>query len=235
MRARGVLAIGIAALFLGSCGKLPDSDGLRQMLHNAQGDTAPVYKGPPITNPLAPYGLADIFPNYNSQLPIMQQWPHVAVTVVHAPPFHFHDATSGSSSLSGCWTLRVRVWRSRTVSDVKQFDWCYPRDATSAALGGGAPMALTRIPRVSDETTGNQYTEGPVPPDGILPMDKAHRRFYDRGADFAGFAGNEEGRFTLTMDALLYVNLADQMGFDIVPQDLRLWFAGFEEAKAGQP
>ncbi|MEA1675482.1 hypothetical protein [Nitrospirillum sp. BR 11163] len=232
MRARGVLAIGIAALFLGSCGKLPDSDGLRQMLHNVQGDTAPVYKGPPKTNPLAPYGLADIFPNYNSQLPIMQQWPHVAVTVIHAPPFHFKDVGYAGADVDqpGCWTLRARIWRSRVLSETRQFDWCFPRDTTK--LYGGGNQAFTRIPSITDETTGNTYTEGPVPPDGMLPMDKAHRRFYDKsGSPF--IVDNEEFSFRTTMDALLFMNLADQMGMVMEQHDIRLWFAGFEEAKAG--
>lgn len=142
-------------------------------------------------NPLSRHGLADIFTDFDPAKPVDQQWPHVAITVIKTPPFHALNATDprrsklgGVPAHSGCWSLKTTVWHTAQRSETKNFDWCFPRHATLNVSGAAGNSGFIRLVNPG-ETTGQRFTEGPIPPESIVPLDAAHRRFFQQNGGVA--------------------------------------------------
>lgn len=203
-------------------------------------------------NPLQQHGLANIFPDFDPARPVAEQWPHVAITVLKTPPFHAQNGadprsacynvgrtnyigpsrySDGAPGCSGCWTLKATVWQSAVRNEIKTFDWCFPRHANYLS-SGAANHGFIRIAQAR-ETSGVRFTEGPTPPEQIVPLDNAHRRFFQQSASVAIKAGDIMW-FSTTMNGMMLENIGNQMGFGFSPEDPRLWIAGFAEAQQGR-
>lgn len=155
-------------------------------------------------------GLKNIMPRYDPDKPLSQQFPHVAVTVLHAPPNWMGPAmqndplSGGFSNIRGCWTMTAVVWSSETNSRrVGPFDWCNPRDA-QISLGPQAGMGMLKSQDLS-YSTGIRRTDGPRPPSTLFPEDRH---------DFkSGIAPSVRlSQFTGSALWLMYGNLIYAMG-----------------------
>jgi hypothetical protein len=167
-------------------------------------------------------GLKDIMPRYDSRVPLSGQFPHVALTVLHAPanwagPAMQHDPfTGGFSNIRGCWTLTAVVWSSATTSKkVGPFDWCGPQDV-QITPGPMAGMGVLRIQDMS-YSTGPNRTVGPRPPETIFPED---RRDFSSGIA----PGTKLSQFTGSGLWLMFGNVIYEMGSSLgTSGDYRIW------------
>jgi hypothetical protein len=172
-------------------------------------------------------GLKDIMPQYDPSKPLSQQFPHVAITVLHAPPTWMGTAMQnnpfggGFSNIRGCWTMTAVVWSSETVSkNVGLFDWCGPRDIriTPGPQAGMGPLKMGDIPYSS----GISRTNGPRPPSTLFPED---RHDYKNG-----FVPNiKYSQFTGSALWLMYGNVIYAMGSSLGTWgDYRIWIVSID-------
>jgi hypothetical protein len=196
------------------------------------------------------YRLFDKYP-YDTGKKFDAQYPRVALTVLSTPGNHAQAGnftpTGGVYPKPGCFTLRAKVWSSKTESqDVGPFQWCSPRDVppppeaaplgsergrqrgTANRLGLVAGVAGDSLLQwidgaymyaISEETTHSVRTDGPIPPDKPMPDDPAHTRY------FGSYAG---GFSTQTGDGAMVLLMLNAMDFDMnVHPDRRVWIVSF--------
>lgn len=172
-------------------------------------------------------GLKDIMPQYDDAKPLSQQFPHVALTILRAPPNWMGTAmqnnplTGGFSNIRGCWTLTAVVWSSETVSKkVGPVDWCGPRDV-HITPGPQAGMGLLRMGDRS-YSTGIRRTDGPRPPSTLFPED---RHDYKNGF----VPSIKLSEFTGSALWLMYGNVIYTMGSSLGKWgDYRIWIVSID-------
>jgi hypothetical protein len=179
------------------------------------------------------YCLRNILPkSYDAYQPLSKQFPHVAVTVLKSPP-KWGDAAMDRSQhyANACWTLRAVVWSDEQHSKViGPFDWCTPRDSEIQPMAtvGITPAA---IDVVSHYRTGTTRTEGPRPPNTLVPDDRATEELAaentspDNGKRLALKDLNDDGysRF-----GHMFYNLRYQMGSTFKAGDYRVWIVSIQ-------
>jgi len=173
-------------------------------------------------------GLRNILPAFDPDKPLGQQFPHVALTVLKAPPMWadtYLTTTGGGSGLfTGCFTVQAVVWsdagHSRTVGP---FDWCSPRDV-QIQLG---PMYIVSLKpsikeRMSGYLTGVDRTDGPRPPATLLPTDRETQELEMKNS--AARAAVDLNMENATRLALMFANLRRGMGQTLSDNgDFRVW------------
>jgi len=179
------------------------------------------------------YCLRNILPkNYDAYQPLSKQFPHVAVTVLKSPP-KWGDAAQDRFGhyANACWTLRAVVWSDEQHSKViGPFDWCTPRDSEVQ------PRPLTTIlpaaiDVVSHYRTGTTRTEGPRPPNTLVPDDReteqlaAENTSPDNGRRLALKNLNED---SYSRFGHMFLNLRYQMGSNFQAGDYRVWIVSIQ-------
>ncbi len=161
---------------------------------------------------------------YDTTKKLAVQFPRVALRVLTVPPAH--NALWQLQNASGCWTLSATLWKTRTASTpVGPFTICVPRDMPNE-IGLGKVLdwaGKAGFHSVSDETTGNKRTDGPVPPSTPIPKDVGHQHFWA-----------PEGQMVpAKMDAAMFGAVLAKMNFDwSVDADRRVWIVQFDPAEA---
>jgi hypothetical protein len=172
-------------------------------------------------------GLKDIMPQYDNTKPLSQQFPHVALTALRAPPnwmgpaMQMNPLTGGYANNRGCWTLTAVVWTNETTSrKAGPFDWCGSRDV-QITPGLQAGMGLLK-PIDMAYSTGISRTDGPRPPNTLFPEDRHNYK--------NGYApGNNLSQFTGSGLWLMYANVMYAMGS--TPGrwgDYRIWIVSID-------
>jgi hypothetical protein len=189
-------------------------------------------------------GLRNILPQWNPRKGTIEQFPHVAVTVLKLPPLWGEPAYADQlqhQAVPGCFTLQLRVWADATNSKVVgPFDWCAPRDleVTPGMLGSSrivsAGVTKGLITKAQERyQTGLTRTEGPRPPDMIAPDDPQTMKFV--------VENNREGKaFDLSMDTnsrfgMMFFNLRVGMGQTFEHQDRRVWIVEIRDPSRPEP
>jgi len=177
-------------------------------------------------------GLRNILPQFDPAKPINQQWPHVAVTIVKAPPLWAdlgYDSTARRWS-TGCFTLRLKVWSSATASKVVgPLDWCSPRDLeVKPGIGGFTEANFNSITRPMDLPfmTGIERTEGPNPPRSLAPDDRATTELQMRNS--SGHSSSDLSKDNVSRFGTMFWNLRYGMGATQREQDFRVWIVRIE-------
>jgi hypothetical protein len=167
-------------------------------------------------------GLRNILPEYDPSLSVAQQYSHVAFTVLESPS----NWMSPGPYFSGCWTLSAVVWSNRSTSrKVGPFDWCMPKDQ-QIRLGPMAPYGLptaTYLDIYKHATTGIHRTNGPEPPNSLIPDDVKTRNLE---VQESGHAVNIVALYSMTEFGTMFANLRYGLGADlgaINDHDCRVW------------
>jgi hypothetical protein len=182
-------------------------------------------------------GLRNVLPQLDPNKPVSEQWPHVAITVLNAPmgwtdPYRTDKSAQGRSIVSSCFKLQAVVWTDATTSKtVGPFDWCSAHDEFMAQLEPDYLQSLrpTFADVRSGYLTGINRTDGPAPPDKLLPND---RRTLDMWAKTS-----PQGRSVdLNTDqysrfALMFANVRKDLGETLTSDgDARVWVVTIQKA-----
>ncbi len=180
-------------------------------------------------------GLRNILPQWDPQKPLSEQFPHVAITVLSAPqgwmdPYETDKAAKGQSIYAPCFKLEAVVWSDGEHSRKGgPFDWCSNKDEFLAELE--PTYAYSLLPRrlESGYITGVNRTEGPAPPETMIPNDRAT---LDKEA-----ITNPQGRSidlnhdNSTRFALMFANIRKDLGETLTNDgDYRVWIVGIKKA-----
>lgn len=182
-------------------------------------------------------GLRNVLPQLDPNKPVSEQFPHVAITVVYAPmgwtdPYETDPSAHGRSVLPSCFKLQAVVWSDATTSKtVGPFDWCSNHDEFMAQLEPNYLYSLkpTFEDLRSGYLTGINRTDGPAPPDKLLPDD---RRTMDMWA-----ATSPQGRSVdlnneqFSRFALMFANVRKDLGETLTSDgDARVWVVTIKKA-----
>lgn len=183
-------------------------------------------------------GLRNILPEWDPEKSVAEQFPHVAIIVLSTPngwmdPYQTDKSAAGRTIVSSCFKLQATVWSDAEHSrKVGPFDWCSNRDEFLADLLPSYPYTLLARPASSRDTTGINRTDGPEPPEKLLPTDRATMDMIART--------NPRGlSIDLNMDgtsrfALMFANIRKDLGESLTNNgDYRVWIVGIK--KAGGP
>jgi hypothetical protein len=183
-------------------------------------------------------GLRNILPEWDPQKPLSEQFPHVAITVLSTPngwmdPYATDKSASGQSVFSSCFKLKAVVWSDAEHSkSVGPFDWCSNHDEMMADLMPSYPYTLMGNFASARDTTGVNRTDGPEPPEKLLPTDRATMdmiaRTNPRGLSI-DLNTDASSRF-----ALMFANVRKDLGETLTTNgDYRVWIVSIK--KAGGP
>jgi hypothetical protein len=182
-------------------------------------------------------GLRNVLPQLDPNKPVSEQFPHVAVTVLYAPmgwtdPYETDPSAHGRSVMPSCFKLQAVVWSDATTSKtVGPFDWCSNHDEFMAQLEPNYLQSLkpTFADMRSGYLTGINRTDGPAPPDKLLPDD---RRTMDMWA-----ATSPQGRSVdlnneqFSRFALMFANVRKDLGETLTSEgDARVWVVTIKKA-----
>lgn len=182
-------------------------------------------------------GLRNILPQLDPNKPVSEQFPHIAITVLYAPmgwtdPYETDPSAHGRSVLPSCFKLQAVVWSDATTSKtVGPFDWCSNHDEFMAQLEPNYLYSLkpTFQDMRSGYLTGINRTDGPAPPDKLLPND---RRTMDMWA-----ATSPQGRSVdlnneqFSRFALMFANVRKDLGETLTSDgDARVWIVSIKKA-----
>jgi hypothetical protein len=179
-------------------------------------------------------GLRSVLPQWDPQKPLAEQFPHVAITVIYAPtgwmdPYLTDKSAQGKSIITPCFKLEAVVWSDAQTSKRVPFEWCSYKDEFLDRLEPDYGFSL--MPRSIDRTygTGINRTEGPSPPDKLLPHDRAtldmeaktnpHGRAIDLNHD------------NTTRFAIMFANIRKDLGQTLTNDgDPRVWIVSIKKA-----
>jgi len=180
-------------------------------------------------------GLRNILPEWDPQKSVAEQFPHVAITVLSTPsgwmePYETDKSAAGRSVIPSCFKLQAVVWADAQHSrKVGPFDWCSNHDEMMADLLPSYPYTL--MPRAASmrDTTGINRTDGPEPPEKLLPTDRATMdmiaRTNPRGLSI-DLNSDGTSRF-----ALMFANVRKDLGESLTNNgDSRVWIVGIKKA-----
>jgi len=182
-------------------------------------------------------GLRNVLPQLDPNKPVSEQFPHVAITVLYAPmgwtdPYVTDPSAHGRSIVSSCFKLQAVVWSDATTSKtVGPFDWCSNHDEFMSQLEPNYLQSLkpTFADLRSGYLTGINRTDGPAPPDKLLPDD---RRTMDMWA-----ATSPQGRSVdlnneqFSRFALMFANVRKDLGETLTSEgDARVWVVTIKKA-----
>ena len=183
-------------------------------------------------------GLRNVLPEWDPHKSVADQFPHVAITVISpawnwTQPYMTTSSQSGFGILAPCYKLKATVWtdadHSRTVGP---FNWCAQHDEMITQL---EPTYLYSLnPGAPDMRggylTGINRTDGPAPPDKLLPNDRETLALEAKT--------NPEGRSKdLNLDqtsqfALMFANVRRDMGETLnADGDYRVWVVSIGKKK----
>ena len=182
-------------------------------------------------------GLRNVLPQLDPSKPVSEQFPHIAITVLYAPmgwtdPYVTDPSAHGRSIMPSCFKLQAVVWSDATMSKtVGPFDWCSNHDEFMAQLEPNYLQSLrpTFADMRSGYLTGINRTDGPAPPDKLLPND---RRTMDMWA-----ATSPQGRSVdlnneqFSRFALMFANVRKDLGETLTSDgDARVWVVTIKKA-----
>jgi len=187
-------------------------------------------------------GLRNILPQWDPDKSVAEQFPHVAITVLQAPggwmePYATDTAVSGrnvmASALQPCFKLKATVWTdAQTSKAYGPFEWCSSKDEVMTYLEPNYLYSLARHRRETGYITGVNRTEGPAPPETLLPRDRATLDLEAKG--------DAQGRSVdLNMDshsriALMFANVRKDLGETLTTEgDFRVWIVSIQKAQGG--
>ena len=183
-------------------------------------------------------GLRNILGEWDPMKSVAEQFPHVAITVLSTPngwmdPYETDKSAQGRSIISSCFKLQATVWSDAEHSrKVGPFEWCSNKDEMMADLLPTYPYTLMIRGTSMRDTTGINRTEGPEPPEKLLPTDRATMDMIAKTNPRGISIDLNTDRFSRF--ALMFANVRKDLGETLTNNgDYRVWVVAIK--KAGGP
>ncbi len=180
-------------------------------------------------------GLRNILPQWDPHKPLSEQFPHVAITVLYAPsgwtePYATDPNVGGHNILPPCFKLEAVVWSdAQTSKKVGPFDWCSNKDEMLSQLEPTYLYSLAPVHAEGGYLTGINRTEGPAPPDKLLPNDRTTM-------DMQAKTNPQQRSKDLNLDAtsrfaIMFANVRRDLGQTLTADgDYRVWIVSIKKA-----
>jgi hypothetical protein len=109
---------------------------------------------------------------------LSEQYPHIAITVLYAPQSWTDDyrevLRKQSALIQSCFKLKAVVWLDANRSKpTDEFQWCVEHDMYMSELQATYLYSMNPSRADYGQTTGINRTDGPQPPETLLPNDRA--------------------------------------------------------------
>jgi hypothetical protein len=180
-------------------------------------------------------GLRNVLPQWDPHKPLSEQFPHVAITVLYAPmgwtdPYLTDPNVGGHNLLPPCFKLQAVVWTdAQTSKKVGPFDWCSNHDEMISRLEPTYLYSLQpgRVER--GYLTGINRTDGPAPPDTMLPNDRVTM---DMEAKTNPHGESKDLNLDATSRfAIMFANVRRDLGETLnADGDYRVWIVSIKKA-----
>jgi hypothetical protein len=178
--------------------------------------------------------MRNILPQWDPNKRLSEQYPHIAIVVLSAPMGWTDDyrvvLRKNSNVMRRCFNLKAVVWldaaRSKTSDE---FEWCADRDMFMSQLQPTYLYSLAATKADYGQTTGVDRTEGPQPPDKLLPNDRAT-------LDMEAKTNPEGASKDLNLDqnslfAIMFANVRKDLGETLGSDgDYRVWITRIKKA-----
>jgi hypothetical protein len=182
--------------------------------------------------------MRNILPQWDPSQKLSAQYPHIAITVLSAPMGWTNDyrviLRKNNKLAPPCFKLKAVVWldaaRSQTTDE---FEWCIEKDMFMSELQPTYLYSLAATRADYGQTTGVNRTDGPQPPDKLLPNDRAT-------LDMEAKTNPQGASKDLNMDAnslfaIMFANVRKDLGETLGSDgDYRVWITTIKKA-AGPP
>jgi hypothetical protein len=181
--------------------------------------------------------MRNILPQWDPDKPLNQQYPHIAITVLYAPSGwtdDYRETLKKKSLVPNCFKLKAVVWLDATRSrNTDEFQWCIEHDMYMSELQPTYLYSFQTSRADYGMTTGINRTDGPEPPDTLLPNDRAtldmEAKTNPRGAS------KDLNLDQFSLFALMFANIRKDLGETLGSDgDFRVWVTGLKKA-AGPP
>lgn len=180
--------------------------------------------------------MRNILPQWDPNRELSSQYPHIAITVLSAPMGWMDDyrvvvrKNNKNKLVHSCFKLRAVVWldavRSKTTDE---FEWCIDEDMFMSELQPTYLYSLARGRADRGQTTGVNRTDGPQPPDKLLPNDRAT-------LDMEAKTNPQGASKDLNLDqnslfAIMFANVRKDLGETLGSDgDYRVWITAIKKA-----
>lgn len=131
--------------------------------------------------------MRNILPQWDPNQKLSGQYPHIAITVLSAPMGWTDDyrvvvrKNNNNKLIQSCFKLKAVVWLDAARSKrTDEFDWCVEKDMFMSELQPTYLYSLAATRADYGQTTGVNRTDGPQPPDKLLPNAPYKEWVYNR-------------------------------------------------------
>jgi hypothetical protein len=178
--------------------------------------------------------MRNILPQWDPNQKLSQQYPHIAITVLYAPMGWTDDyrevVRKNNKLTSPCFKLKAVVWLDATRSKTTdEFEWCIQNDMFMSELQPTYLYSLAATKADYGQTTGVNRTDGPQPPDKLLPNDRAT-------LDMEAKTNPQGASKDLNLDqaslfAIMFANVRKDLGQTLGSDgDFRVWITTIKKA-----
>ena len=180
--------------------------------------------------------MRNILPQWDPNKKLSEQYPHIAITVLSTPMGWTDDyrvvvrKNNQNKLVHSCFKLKAVVWldtaRSKTTDE---FDWCIDEDMFMSELQPTYLYSLAASKADYGQTTGVNRTDGPQPPDKLLPNDRTT-------LDMEARTNPQGASKDLNLDqnslfAIMFANVRKDLGETLGSDgDYRVWIATIKKA-----
>lgn len=180
--------------------------------------------------------MRNILPQWDPNQRLSAQYPHIAITVISAPMGWTDDyremirKNNNNKLMQSCFKLKALVWLDATRSkETDEFQWCVEHDLFMSELQPTYLYSLTESMADHGQTTGINRTDGPQPPDKLLPDDRAT-------LDMEAKTNPQGASKDLNLDseslfAIMFANIRKDLGETLGSDgDYRVWITSIKKA-----
>jgi len=180
--------------------------------------------------------MRNILPQWDPNKKLSEQYPHIAITVLSTPMGWTDDyrvvvrKNNQNKLVHSCFKLKAVVWldtaRSKTTDE---FDWCIDEDMFMSELQPTYLYSLAASKADYGQTTGVNRTDGPQPPDKLLPNDRTTLDMEARtNPQGASKDLNLDGN---SLFAIMFANVRKDLGETLGSDgDYRVWITTIKKA-----
>jgi hypothetical protein len=180
--------------------------------------------------------MRNILPAWDPNQNVNAQYPHIAITVLSAPMGwmeNYREVLRKSNSkrvYDPCFKLKAVVWLDSTRSKATdEFEWCLQADLFMSELQPTYLYSLAETKAEFRQTTGISRTDGPKPPDKLLPND---RETLDMEAQTNPDGASKDLNLdSSSLFAIMFANVRKDLGETLSADgDYRVWITSIKKA-----
>jgi hypothetical protein len=208
-------------------GKLPKESFMGSIGHH----TTNVLHGRTVIDQLS---MRNILPQWDPNRKLSEQYPHIAITVLYAPQGwteDYHEVLRKKPGLvPNCFKLKAVVWLDANRSKpTDEFQWCIEHDMYMSELQPTYLYSMTASRADYGQTTGINRTDGPQPPETLLPNDRATLDMQAKTNPQG--ASKDLNLDELSLFAIMFANIRKDLGQTLGSDgDFRVWITSIKKA-----